>query len=157
MEGLAISLWPLTAWHWLALGLLLISIEMAIGTFDLLWISIAAGFTSLYASFAPASMNSWQAQVLVFALASVALFILGRTVFQNMRDNGEEHPTLNKRMASTVGSQGAVESDFVDGQGRVKLGDTAWSAQTIDGSSPSAGAPVIVEETNGNILRVKTL
>ena len=35
----------LTVWHWLALGLLLFGIEMMTGTFDLLMISIAAGFT----------------------------------------------------------------------------------------------------------------
>ena len=31
MEGLALTLWPPTAWHWLALGLVLLSIEMMTG------------------------------------------------------------------------------------------------------------------------------
>ena len=39
--------------------------------------------------------------------------------------------------------------------GRVKLGDTEWSAETMDGSNPGEGTSVVVEETNGNILRIR--
>ena len=155
MEGLAITLWPPTAWHWLALGLFLLSIEMMIGTFDLLWISIAAAITSAFAAFAPDSMATWQGQLIVFAIASVAMFIVGRTVFSKMREAGDEHPTLNKRMASTIGSRGIVSRAFSGGIGRVKLGDTVWSAETMDGSDLEEGAGVTVEETDGNVLKVR--
>ena len=50
MEGLALTMWPPTAWHWLALGLILLSIEMVAGTFDLLWVAIASGLTSCTSS-----------------------------------------------------------------------------------------------------------
>ena len=54
MESLMdLTLWPPTAWHWLALGLLLLTVEMMTGTWDLLWVSIAAGLTSAYAAIAP--------------------------------------------------------------------------------------------------------
>ena len=49
MDGLALTLWPPTAWHWLALGLILLSIEMMTGTWDLLWVGLAAMFTSAFA------------------------------------------------------------------------------------------------------------
>jgi len=155
MDGLALSLWPPTAWHWLALGLVLLSIEMMIGTFDLLWIAIAAAVTSAFAAFAPDSLTSTEGQLLVFAIASVGLFIVGRTVFRKMRENVEEHPTLNKRMASTIGSRGTVSTTFSGGLGRVKLGDTVWSAEAMDGSDLSEGVGVIVEDTVGNVLKVK--
>lgn len=155
MDGLDFSLWPPTAWHWLALGLFLISVEMVLGTFDLLWIAIAAALTSVFAAFAPAEMAAWQGQLIVFAIASTGLFILGRTVFRKMRENIEEHPTLNKRMAGTLGKRGVVATDFTGGLGRVKLGDTVWSAETIDGSNPVSGTGVVVEDTAGNSLKVK--
>lgn len=155
MDGLVLSLWPPTAWHWLALGLILLSIEMMIGTFDLLWIAIAAAVTSAFAAFAPASLTGTEGQLLVFAIASVGLFIVGRTVFRKMREGIEEHPTLNKRMASTIGSRGTVATAFSGGLGRVKLGDTVWSAETMDGSDLSEGTGVTVEETDGNVLKVK--
>lgn len=155
MGGLELTMWPPTAWHWLAFGLILLSIEMAVGTFDLLWIAIAAGVTSAFAAFAPDSLVTVQGQFIVFAIASVGLFILGRTVFKKLRENVAEHPTLNKRMASTVGARAVVEGDFNGGLGRVKLGDTVWAAQSLDGANLSSGTGVVVDSTVGNTLKVR--
>ena len=155
MEALDFSLWPLTAWHWLAIGLILFSIEMMTGTWDLLWVSIAAVFTSAFAAFAPDGIAGWQGQLIFFAIATVILFIIGRTVFKRMRENVEEHPTLNKRMAGTLGQRGVVADDFAGGLGRVKLGDTVWSAESVDGANLASGAAVIVESTEGNTLKVR--
>jgi len=155
MEGLDFTLWPPTAWHWLAVGLVLLSLEMMLGTFDLLWVSIAAGITSAFTAIAPDGMAGWQSQLVVFAVASTALFIMGRTLFRRMRENVEEHPTLNKRMAGTLGQRGVVADDFSGGIGRVKLGDTVWSAQSVDGANLASGAAVVVEATEGNMLMVK--
>ena len=152
MEGLALTLWPPTAWHWLALGLILLSIEMLLGTYDLLWVAIAAAITSLVEAFAPATMTGWPISLGVFATATIILFVLGRTLFRSMRDNVEEHPTLNKRMASTVGSRVTGVDGFQSGLGRVKLGDTEWSAESVDGSDFAAGDAAIVEATRGNKL-----
>lgn len=155
MEGLDFTLWPPTAWHWLAVGLILLSLEMMLGTFDLLWVSIAAGLTSAFTAIAPDGIAGWQGQLVFFAIASTALFIMGRTIFRRMRENVEEHPTLNKRMAGTLGQRAVVAEDFSGGVGRVKLGDTVWSAQSIDGANLASGAAVIVESTEGNTLKVK--
>lgn len=155
MDGFALSLWPPTAWHWLAVGLVLLTIEMASGTFDLLWVAIAAGVTSLFAAFAPASFGGWESQLAVFAIASIVLVIIGRTVFRSMRDGGPEHPTLNKRMATTIGERATVTETFEAGSGRVKLGDTEWSAQALDGSNLTEGTTVIVDGTDGNRLKVR--
>ncbi|MEM7330401.1 MAG: NfeD family protein [Pseudomonadota bacterium] len=155
MDGLALTLWPPTAWHWLALALILFSVEMMTGTWDLLWVSIAAAFTSAFAAFAPSGIAGWEGHLVFFAIASVILFIVGRTVFKSMRENVEEHPTLNKRMAGTLGQRGVVADDFAGGLGRVKLGDTEWSAQSTDGANLASGAAVIVEATEGNTLKVR--
>lgn len=155
MEGLEFTLWPLTAWHWLAIALILFSIEMMTGTWDLLWVSIAAAFTSAFAAFAPAGIAEWQGQLIFFAVATVVLFVIGRTIGRQMRENVEEHPTLNKRMAGTLGKRGVVADDFMGGLGRVKLGDTVWSAQSVDGANLASGSAVIVEATEGNTLKVR--
>lgn len=152
MEGLALTLWPPTAWHWLAFGLILLSIEMLLGTYDLLWVAIAAAVTSLFEAIAPSSMTGWPISLGVFATATVILFVLGRTVFRSMRENVEEHPMLNKRMAATVGARVTVVDAFKSGLGRVKLGDTEWSAESVDGSDFKEGEPAIVEATRGNKL-----
>lgn len=151
----SILTWPPNAWHWLALALVLFSIEMMTGTWDLLWVSIAAALTSAFAAFAPAGIAGWEGQLTVFAITSVALFVAGRTVFRKLREDVEEHPTLNKRMAGTVGQRGIVSDDFSGGSGRVKLGDTVWSAQSLDGADLASGTAVIVEATEGNMLKVR--
>ncbi|WP_084396012.1 NfeD family protein [Henriciella aquimarina] len=155
MEGISALVWPLTAWHWLALGLILLSIEMAVGTFDLLWIAIAAGITAIFAAIAPAGLSDWQGQLIFFAVAAVGLFVLGRTVFAGMRQMVGDHPTLNRRMDRTIGQRGVTVGAFASGMGRVKLGDTEWSAETVDGSNPRDGTAIIVAETAGNVLRIK--
>ena len=155
MEGLDVVLWPPTAWHWLALALFLLSIEMMTGTWDLLWVGLAALFTSAFAAFAPAGIAGWEGQLIFFAIATAVLFVTGRTVFRSMRENVQEHPTLNKRMAGTLGQRGVVADDFSGGLGRVKLGDTVWSAQSVDGANLASGASVIVESTEGTVLKVR--
>ena len=147
--------WPPNYWHWLALALVLFSIEMMTGTWDLLWVSIAAALTSVFAALAPAGIAGWEGQLTVFAITSVGLFIAGRTLFRKMREDVEEHPTLNKRMAGTLGQRGVVADDFSGGLGRVKLGDTVWSAESVDGANLASGAAVIVEATEGNKLKVR--
>jgi membrane protein implicated in regulation of membrane protease activity len=137
----------LTVWHWLALGLMLFGIEMMTGTFDLLMISISAWLTAAFAWLAPDSLATWQGQVLFFGAASVGLFVVGRTVLSGMRKTTPEHPTLNKRMDSLVGQRGVATSDFTNaGQGRVKIGDTVWGAEIVDGSEIIHNGDVIVVE-----------
>ena len=155
MEGLALTLWPPTAWHWLAVALFLLSIEMMTGTWDLLWVGLAAAVTSAFAAFAPAEFAGWQGQLICFAIATVVLFITGRTLFRSMRENIEEHPTLNKRMVSTLGQSGTVADDFNGGVGQVKLGDTVWSAQSVDGANLASGAAVVGEAAEGTGLKVE--
>ena len=137
----------LTVWHWLALGLMLFGIEMMTGTFDLLMISIAAWLTAAFAWLAPDSLATWQGQVLFFGAASVGLFVVGRTVLSGMRKTTPDHPTLTKRMDSLVGQRGVATSDFTNaGQGRVKIGDTVWGAEIVDGSEIIHNGDVIVVE-----------
>ena len=136
MEGLDLVLWPPTAWHWLALALILFSIEMMTGTWDLLWVSIAAAVTSAFAAFAPSSIAGWEGQLIFFAVATVVLFIVGRTLFKSMRESIEEHPTLNKRMAGTLGQRGVVADDFAGGLAGsnwvTRYGPRrAWMGQTL--------------------------
>lgn len=135
----------LTVWHWLALGLILFGIEMMTGTFDLLMVSIAAWMTAAFAFFAPDTLATWQGQLIVFGLASVVLIVLGRTVFAGMRSVVNEHPTLNKRMSSLVGQRGTATNDFAAGAGQVKIGDTVWAAEAVDGDTIRSGDAIVVE------------
>lgn len=155
MSALIDLLTPLTAWHWLALALILLGVEMAVGTFDLLWVSIAAFASAAFTAFLPGLSEDWQVQLVFFFAVSVALVALGRTVFSGLRSAADEHPTLNKRMHSLIGRRGEVASDFSAGMGRVRIGDTEWSAEGAGGVDFNIGDAVIVDATEGNIVKVR--
>ena len=146
---------PLTVWHWLAIALILFGIEMAFGTFDLLFVSLAAFGTAAFAAFGPAPLNGWEGQLAVFAAASTGLVVLGRTVFAGMRRVVGEHPTLNRRMESLIGERAAVTRSFQAGTGRVKIGDTEWLAESVDGTNYGIGDTVTVEAHRSTKVIVK--
>ena len=145
----------LSVWHWFAFALILFGIEMMTGTFDLLMIAIAAFCTGVFAHFAPAGLGGWESQLIVFGIVSVGLIVLGRTIFAGMRKVVDEHPTLNKRMNSLIGKRGMVTSDFEAGQGRVKIGDTEWLAESIDGTDLEDGSTIVVEAAESTMVRVR--
>ncbi|MEL6474120.1 MAG: NfeD family protein [Pseudomonadota bacterium] len=155
METIFDAMTTLSMWHWLAIGLIMLGIEAALGTFDLLWIAIAAGLTAMFTALAPELASGWQAQFMFFAVASVLLIVLGRTVFAGMRKMTEEHPTLNKRMDSLVGRRGIAATDFEAGLGRVKIGDTEWSAELAGDGVIRDGDGIVVEATAGNVVKVR--
>ena len=135
----------LNVWHWLAIAFVLFGIEMMTGTFDLLMISIAAFVTAAFAFFMPGDLGGWQAQLVVFGIASVVLIVMGRTIFAKAREGAPEHPTLNKRMSGLIGQKGKAIGDFVSGEGRIKIGDTDWAAEAVDGELIKAGDAVRVD------------
>ena len=135
----------LTFWYWLALGLILFGIEMMSGTFDLLMVAIAAWLTAGFAYFAPDAWTVWQGQMIVFGVASTALVVFGRTVLSGVRKSSPEHPTLNRRMQALVGERGLAVGDFVSGTGQIRVGDTVWRAEAIEGETIHGGDTIIVD------------
>ncbi|MEO0883193.1 MAG: NfeD family protein [Pseudomonadota bacterium] len=157
MDTFLTTLGQLEAWHWIALGLVLIGIEVAAGTFDLLFVGIAAFATALFTAVAPGSLADWQGQMFFFAGTAIALIVLSRTVFADMRKQTHDKPGLNQRMVGMIGSRGVVTQPFAAGAGRVKIGDTEWSAETSDGSNVDAGTAIVVEGTELTVLKVKAV
>ncbi|MEM9667443.1 MAG: NfeD family protein [Pseudomonadota bacterium] len=157
MEEMSALLQQVEAWHWIVLGLVLIGIEVAVGTYDLLFVAIAAFVTALFAAVAPGSLADWQGQMFFFATMAIALIVLSRTVFADMRNQASDKPGLNQRMVGMIGSRGVVTQDFVAGTGRVKIGDTEWSAESADGSDIGTGASIVVEGAELTVLKVKLI
>ena len=57
-----------------------------------------------------------------------------------------------------VGKRGTVAVEFVAGRGRIRLGDTEWSARLDDGATvPAEGAAVEVVATDGTVMVVRAL
>ena len=144
----------ITPWHWLGLALVLIGLEMMFGTYDLLWLSGAAFLTAIYSLFAPDAINGWQSHLVVFSVAGVALVVLGRTAFADLRKPNSDRPHLNQRNEALIGKKGIATADFIGGEGRVKIGDTTWMARVCDGSVITGDMEVTVHEVDGTMLVV---
>jgi inner membrane protein len=140
------------AWRWLALAALLFAAELATGTAYLLWLSAAAVLTALVVAL-PGELNiAWE--LVLFGVFAIASTLFGRRVFKPGTFKSEQ-PDLNEPEQRHIGARAVAVSDFAGGEGRVSLGDTQWSAQTSDGSSPLVGAGLLVTSVEGTTLRVR--
>jgi membrane protein implicated in regulation of membrane protease activity len=145
----------LTVFHWLGIGIILLTLEVAVGTFDLLWVAVAAFVTAAFALVMPEPIGAWQGQLVCFGLTGTAFVSAGRTLFKGLRKTTSTHPNLNDRLAKMVGQKGEAETGFENGKGKVKLGDTVWLAEQSDETVIVEGDQVVVSGYDGTTLRVK--
>ena len=135
------------AWLWLIGGVLLLAAEIAAPGFFLVFIgaaAIAAGlFTLLFGLGTPA-------QLALFALYAVLAVMIGRRFYAN-RAADHEGARLNDPAGRMVGRMVTVTAAVGDHQGRVRVGDSEWSAR---GGPAEAGERVRVTGVEGNCLIV---
>ena len=134
--------------HWFALAALLIGIEMVMPTQYLIWPGIAAVATGISAFF----IGDWALQLAIFAVLSVVLVVVSHYLPQAAR---LPVAGLNQRTDQLVGRTATVAEDFHHGQGAVTVGDTRWSAQSVDGSDLAAGTRVEIVAAESTLLKVK--
>ena len=154
MDTLLHLLEAVTIWHWLALGILLLTLEIAVGTFDLLWVAVAAFTTALLSLVAPQLLGAWQGQLVIFGVVAVAFVIMGRTVFKGLRRAPLSHPNINDRTATMIGLHARAAGAFEAGSGRVKIGDTMWAAAQVGGRPIVEGDDLVVVGADGTMLKV---
>jgi membrane protein implicated in regulation of membrane protease activity len=155
MDGLIGFFEGLTVWHWVGIGIVLMTIEVAVGTFDLLWVSIGAFLTALFALVVPLPAGGWQGQMVFFGIMAIAFVISGRTLFKGLRQRTTTHPNLNDRLANMIGQRGEAATSFDGGEGKVKVGDTLWLAKQADDTVIVEGDQVIIAGADGTTLKVR--
>lgn len=139
------------AWHWIALGLVLVIAEMVLPTNVLLWFGIAGVATGVIVAFV--DMGAAYQGVLFAALAFVSYFPV-RWVAKRLRSGDETtDDTLNRRGRSAIGHRVTVIEAIENGFGAVKVGDSRWRA-TCRADIP-AGAKVEVIDVDGTTLKVE--
>lgn len=142
-----ISLGP---WNWFVLAAILFGIEIiAPGTF-ILWLGFAAVAVGLISL---AIVWPWQAQVVAFAVLSVASIFLWRR-FARKVETEPDRPFLNRRADALVGRVFKLDRPIVDGVGAVRIGDTVWR---VMGPDCPAGSEVQVTRVEGADLRVERM
>lgn len=140
------------AWHWWALGAVLLALEIASTTQYLLWPGIAALITGALKFLVP-SLDGRLA-IFLFALISVVATVLWKRSALG-RAERHTHKHLNDRSAQYVGRVVKAEDNFINGRGPVRVDDTRWSAHVIDGSAPIKGDILEVAGADGAELKVR--
>lgn len=136
---------------WLALAAILFAAELMTGTAYLLWLSAAAVATALFVALPFDSGIAMD--LIVFAIFAVASTFIGQTFFKPGMIKSDQ-PDLNDPQRQHIGARAIAVGDFAGGEGRVALGDTQWSAQTLDGTSPTSGVGLKVVSIDGTMLHV---
>ena len=118
----------LGAWNWLILAVVLLVLETVVPGVHFLWFGLAAivvGVLGLAIGIA------WPWQVLIFLALSVAVvFWVKRFVRPDVALS--DQPNLNVRGQQYVGRSVVVEQAIENGRGKVRVGDTLWSAEGPD-------------------------
>ncbi|MCW5724991.1 MAG: NfeD family protein [Maricaulaceae bacterium] len=151
MDVLTALLERLNIWVWWTLAGLVLIGELLTGTTYLLWPAAAALVTGMVAL--EMFGVPWPYQIGLFAVLSLGLLVVGDRYVRPRLKAGAASG-LNERMNSLVGQSVTVVSGFAAGRGRVRLGDTEWSAESVDGSDLQAGAVARVTAVKDIVLVV---
>lgn len=135
-------------WWWLIGGTLLLIAEILAPGFFLLFIGLAAIVTGLFVllfgfGLAPA--------LALFAIYTALAVYLGRKVYAN-RPVASSARHLNDRSAQLIGRSAVAVGPIDQHAGRVRLGDSEWSAR---GGPVQAGERVQIVAVEGNCLIVE--
>ncbi|MFN3451774.1 MAG: NfeD family protein [Sphingorhabdus sp.] len=137
-----------THWFWLSLGLMLGVAEMVAPGFFLMWLGLAALIVGGLDYFLPITVAY---QVAMFAILSVLTVFAGKKFLQDNPIETED-AKLNDRGARLTGEIVTVVEAITNGNGRVKVGDSVWSARGVDAA---IGSRVRVTGADGAVLLVE--
>ena len=135
-------------WSWLILGLCLLAAEILVPGIFFLWFGLAAiavGGLAISVSIA------WQIQIVLFLAASCLAVLIGRALTRR-GDKPVTEAFLNRRAERFVGRTFTIDEAIVDGEGRLKHGDTIWR---VAGPDAAAGSRVEVTGVDGPRLLVR--
>ena len=135
-------------WLWAIGGVLLLVAEIIAPGFFLMFIGAAAIATGAFTLLFGLGV---EAQLALFALYSLLAVLAGRRVYSN-RHVASSDPLLNDRSRRLIGKSVLVVSAVDEHNGRVKVGDSEWSAR---GGPAQPGERVRIVGIDGNCLKVE--
>ncbi|MCJ8205012.1 NfeD family protein [Pseudomonas sp. RGM2987] len=139
----------LSYWDWLALGVILLILEVFGAGGYLLWIGMAAAAVGVLTFLAP--QLSWELQFLLFGLFAMATALYWwRRQRSAIRES--DQPLLNLRGQELIGKTFQVHEAIVDGRGKIKVADGVW---LVKGPEAPVGTRVRVVAQEGAVLRVE--
>ena len=138
----------LVYWHWLVLGVVLITIELVVPAAYFIGLGIAAILVGLVVWVAPEM--GWAGQILLFSCLSLISIVVAKRF---IKPSESDQPLLNLRGHQYVGRDFTLEEPIVNGQGKIRVDDSIWK---IRGSDSETGSVVRVTGVDGVVLQVES-
>ncbi len=135
-------------WLWMIAGVALCIAEVVAPGFYLMWVGLAAILTG---GATAAFGFGFAGQGVLFALLAFASIFIARQYFRNAPISSSD-PLLNDRAARLVGTVVTAVEPIDESQGRVKVGDSVWSAK---GTYAAVGDRLRVTGCDGMTLIVE--
>lgn len=135
-------------WLWMIGGVLLLAAEILLPGVFMVWIGIAAIVTGLFALLFGIGLAG---QLGLFALYSVLAVLVGRRFYAVQGTASSDHQ-LNEPGARLIGRRVIVVQAVDEDSGRVRVGDSEWSAR---GGPAEPGDRVRITGVEGNCLIVE--
>ena len=139
----------ITVWGWFVLAAVLIGLEMLLPGAFMIWLGLAAAATGLVNLFVP---MDWPFALLLFAILGVIFAFVGRRISARVDAGDKEQPFLNRRADALVGQSFTLSEPIVNGEGRIRIGDTVWH---LRGPDAETGTRIKVTRIEGGRLVVE--
>lgn len=138
-------------WHWLALGLALLAVELLGTAGYFLWLGLSGLLMGMLMVFVP---MGWQLQWMTFAsFTLLTTWLWWRRQFKTDRISDSQR-SLNQKEKQLIGQRIAITDDVKAGIiTRIHLADSTWSA--ISDEDISAGSIIEIVELDGITLKIK--
>lgn len=138
---------------WLSLGGVLLAAELLGAGGYLLWCGISALLVGLLTWVLP---FGWEWQATLFAIITVATALLWwRWLRRRQPVSKNNDDLLNQRSRQLIGARATLEAPIVNGNGRIRIGDSSWRV-TCSQELP-IGIVVEVIDVEGITLVVKSI
>jgi membrane protein implicated in regulation of membrane protease activity len=136
-------------WGWFIVAAILMGVELVTPGAFMLWLGLAAAATGLVNQFVE---MAWPFALLLFAVLGVIFAWIGKRLAARADAGGDDQPFLNRRAAGLVGQTFTLAEPIVNGEGRIRIGDTIWHIKGIDAAE---GTRVRVVSIDGGRLVVE--
>jgi len=138
----------LGGWSWVILGLVLTILEAVVPGVFLIWFGGAAILTGLLSVFFGLALT---AQFLMFGVLAAGSVVFGWK-FGIYAIGESDRPYLNVRGKRYIGKSFQLDEAIINGNGRVRVGDTTWR---VEGPDLAAETTVRVTGVKGTTLLVE--
>ncbi|MGZ8216944.1 NfeD family protein [Methylomagnum sp.] len=136
-------------WHWWALGVVLLIVELLVPGMFFIWMAESAFIVGAVLWIFPAV--GWEHQLILFSVLSMVSIAAFRRYLKKY-PIATDRPLLNRRAAQYVGRVFTLEEPIVNGRGKIRVDDSIWR---VEGEDSGSGAKVRVTEAEGVVLKVE--